>query len=428
MTSTPPLPSPTTRWVLLSLLVVSILVNYIDRGALSVAVPSMELEFSLSDSQKGLLLSAFFWTYALLQLPAGWLVDRYDVKWVYAGGYLIWTIATALTGFVNGFAMLIAARLLLGIGESAAYPAISRLIVENYPENQRGTANSLIDAGTKIGPALSILAGGLLVDQFGWRPLFIVLGLGGFFWLGPWIRLIPSRPRQNQSSTAAAAATHKQGDTKAPVDRPSTIQVLLNPSVWGTSLGMFALGYVWYFLLTWLPSYLMDVHKFDLKETAVLAALPFLAMAASSVLSGWTADRWIARGGSTTLVRKGIALGGFLLAAGLLVAASLAASSTLCVVLLIATCCALGMFTANVWAMTQTMAGPAAGSWTGIQNCIGNMGGIVSPLVAGWTVEATGSYQTAFYAAAIVMILGATAYLTLVGPIQQVQWKQELPA
>jgi len=169
------------------------------------------------------------------------------------------------------------------------------------------------------------------------------------------------------------------------------------------------------------------VHKFDLKETAVLAALPFLAMAVSSVLSGWTADRLISRGGSPTLVRKGIALGGFLLAAGLLAAAALSNSSTLCVVLLIATCCALGMFTANVWAMTQTMAGPAAGSWTGIQNCIGNMGGITSPLVAGWTVEASGSYQTAFYAAAIVMTLGAAAYLTLVGPIKPVPWKQESP-
>ncbi|QEG39169.1 putative sulfoacetate transporter SauU [Roseimaritima ulvae] len=403
--------------MLLALLVLSILVNYIDRGALSVAVPSMELEFSLTDSQKGLLLSAFFWTYALLQLPAGWLVDRYDVKWVYAGGYLIWTIATALTGFVNGFVLLIAARLLLGIGESAAYPAISRLIVENYPEHQRGTANSLIDAGTKIGPALSILAGGLLVDQFGWRPLFIVLGLGGFFWLVPWVRWIPSRPKQDYATATPSEA----------VERPSTVQVLLTPSVWGTSLGMFALGYVWYFLLTWLPSYLMDVHKYDLKATAVLAALPFLAMAGSSVVSGWTADRLIARGGSPTLVRKGIALGGFLLAAGLLVAASLASSSTVCVILLIATCCALGMFTANVWAMTQTMAGPAAGSWTGIQNCIGNMGGITSPLVAGWTVEASGSYQTAFYAAAIVMTLGTAAYLTMVGPIQPVPWKQELP-
>src|SRR6056297_3556932 len=157
-----------TRWILLALLVISILVNYIDRGALSVAVPGMEDDFSMSPYQKGMLLSAFFWTYALLQLPAGWLVDRLDVKWIYAGGYIIWTTATALTGLVTGFTMLIVARLFLGIGESAAYPAISRLVVENFPEHQRGLANSLIDAGSKIGPALSILVGGLLVDQFGW--------------------------------------------------------------------------------------------------------------------------------------------------------------------------------------------------------------------------------------------------------------------
>ncbi|WP_153557423.1 MFS transporter [Roseimaritima sediminicola] len=415
----PALPAARTRWVLLALLVVSILVNYIDRGALSVAIPSMEAEFSLSDSQKGMLLSAFFWTYALLQLPAGWLVDRYDVKWVYAAGYLVWTIATALTGLVNGFVLLIAARLLLGIGESAAYPAISRLIVENYPEHQRGTANALIDAGTKIGPALSILAGGLLVDQFGWRALFLVLGVGGVFWLLPWIRLIPNRPKQ-----VVVDADEAPQD----LQRPPTATVLLHRSVWGTSLGMFSLGYVWYFLLTWLPSYLMDTHGFDLKAIALLAALPFLAMAVATVMAGMAADRLITRGGSPTVVRKGFALSGFVLAAGCLVAASLVDSSTVCVALLVAACCALGMFTGNVWAMTQTMAGPAAGSWTGIQNCIGNMGGVTSPLVAGWTVQQTGSYQTAFYAAAAVMLVGTAAYLLLVGPIAPVRWSKGLQA
>ncbi|MDA8743167.1 MFS transporter [Rubripirellula amarantea] len=399
------------RLALLALLVVSILVNYIDRGALSVAVPDIEAEFSMTPSQKGLLLSVFFWTYALMQLPAGWLVDRWDVKYVYAGGYLIWTIATAMTGFVNGFAALLAARLLLGVGESAAYPAISRLIVENFPEQQRGLVNSLIDAGTKIGPALSILAGGLLVDQFGWRALFIGLGVGGFLWLLPWMHYVPSRPRQSH--------TTKNEQTK---NSPTIRRVAMNRSVWGTSLGMFALGYVWYFLLTWLPSYLMDAHGLKLKETAVLAALPFLAMAASTVFWGWAADRLIKHGRSPTFARKLIALGGFAIAAVLLVAASRVASSTSCILLLIGACCALGMFTANVWAMTQTMAGPAAGSWTGIQNCIGNMGGVVSPLVAGWSVEQTGSYNTAFYAAACVMTLGIIAYLVLVGPINEIDW------
>ncbi len=404
------------RWLLLGLLVISILVNYIDRGALSVAIPAMESEFSISPSQKGFLLSAFFWTYAILQIPAGWLVDRYDVKWVYAGGYLLWTVATALTGFVNGFALLIAARLLLGIGESAAYPAISRLVVENFPEEQRGTANSLIDAGTKIGPALSILAGGLLVDQYGWRPLFIALGVGGLFWLVPWIFWIPNRKKHEAENANAELDTAS----------PTFLRVLAHPSVWGTSLGMFSLGYVWYFLLTWLPSYMMDVHHFDLKRTAMMAALPFLAMAIATVIAGWTSDRLIAAGRSPTLVRKSVALAGLISAAIWMVAASLAQSPTTCVALFVASCCSLGLFTANVWAMTQTLAGTAAGSWTGIQNCVGNLGGVVSPLVAGWSVEQTGSYQMAFYAAAVVMGLGAISYLIFVGPIEAVVWNDEV--
>ncbi len=405
-----------TRWLLLFLLVVSILVNYIDRGALSVAVADMESEFSLTPYHKGMLLSAFFWTYALMQIPAGWLVDRWDVKWVYAAGYLVWTIATALTGFVTGFMLLIAARLLLGIGESAAYPAISRLVVENFPEHQRGTVNSLIDAGTKIGPALSILVGGLLVDQYGWRPLFIVLGVGGLVWLVPWIIWIPSCSPKSNSNI----------DEMEHLESPTFMRVLACPSVWGTSLGMFSLGYVWYFLLTWLPSYLMDVHHFNLKQTALMAALPFLAMAVATVLAGWTSDRLIASGHSPTFVRKGVALTGFVLAAGLMVSASLVASPMLCVALLVATCCALGLFTANVWAMTQTLAGPAAGSWTGIQNCVGNMGGVVSPLVTGWIVGQTGSYQTAFYSAAVVMLLGAASYLAWVGPIKLIDWNSKV--
>jgi MFS family permease len=402
------------------------LVNYIDRGALSVAVPHIEAEFSMTPSQKGLLLSVFFWTYALMQLPAGWLVDRLDVKWVYAGGYLIWTLATALTGFVGGFTALLAARLLLGLGESAAYPAISRLIVENFPEEKRGFVNSLIDAGTKVGPALSILVGGLLVDRFGWRPLFIGLGVGGVFWLLPWILYVPSRSDPSRSDQIRSDQTDDatKMDAFNGMVRPPFMQVVMHRSVLGSSLGMFSLGYVWYFLLTWLPSYLMDAHGLNLKETAVLAALPFLAMALSSVFWGWTTDQMIRRGRSPTVARKSVSLAGFLIAAVLLVAASRAHSSTNCIVLLTGACCALGMFTANVWAMTQTMAGPAAGTWTGIQNCIGNLGGVVSPLVAGWTVGQTGSYSTAFYVAAGVIVIGVAAYLFLVGPIHPIDWQE----
>lgn len=408
----------TVRWILLALLVSSILVNYIDRGALSVAIPAISQELTLDAWHKGILLSVFFWTYALMQIPAGWLADRIDVKWLYAGGYLVWTIATVMTGFVGGFATLIIARLILGLGESAAYPAISRLIVENYPEDERGLANSLIDAGTKIGPALSILAGGLLVDQFGWRALFIGLGVGGLIWLWPWIVYIPS---------AKHVATSDADDqpTNVETSKLSISQVLSERSVWGTSIGMFSLGYAWYFLLTWLPSYMMDHHGLDLKETAFKSALPFLAMAASTVAWGWMTDRMIRSGYSPTLARKLVSMTGLTLAAILLVAASRADSADGCITLLVICCCAFGMFTANVWAMTQSMAGPAAGVWTGIQNSIGNMGGVVSPLVAGGIVDSTGSYDSAFYVAGVVMLVGVAAYLFVVGKIEPINWHGE---
>ena len=158
------------RWSVLALLVVSIFINFIDRSNLSVAVTDIEKELSLDDRQAGLLLSGFFWTYALFQIAAGWLVDRYSAYWVYAAGFLLWSAATALTGFATGFAMLFALRLVLGAGESVAYPSYSRIISDDFPERRRGLANALLDAGSKAGPAVGTLLGGLIVAMY--LPIF----------------------------------------------------------------------------------------------------------------------------------------------------------------------------------------------------------------------------------------------------------------
>src|SRR5580765_5082079 len=171
---------------ILILMVVSVAINYIDRTSLSTAAPLLAVDLAISPAKMGMLLSAFFWTYASLQLASGWLVDRYGVRWVMAIGFFIWSAATAATGLVQGFAILLWLRLLLGAGESVAYPCYSKIIAGNFAEHQRGLANSLIDAGTKFGPALGILAGGILMERFGWRPVFIVLGLGSLLWLPPW--------------------------------------------------------------------------------------------------------------------------------------------------------------------------------------------------------------------------------------------------
>ena len=179
------------RWSLLALLVVSIFINFIDRSNLSIAVTDIQKELSLDDRQVGLLLSGFFWTYALCQIAAGWLVDRYDAYRVYAAGFLVWSAATALTGFAAGFGVLFGLRLVLGAGESVAYPAYSRMIADDFPERRRGLANALLDAGSKAGPAVGTLIGGLIVARWGWRPLFLALGFGALAWLVPWVLAIP---------------------------------------------------------------------------------------------------------------------------------------------------------------------------------------------------------------------------------------------
>lgn len=401
-------PRPRGGIALLILLTISVAINYLDRGALSVAAPLIVRELQFSPTQMGLLFSAFFWSYSAFQLVAGWAVDRFSVRWVYAAGFLVWSLATASVGLVNGLSALLVARLFLGIGESVAYPASSKIIVRHFPEERRGLANALVDAGAKIGPGLSTLLGGLTVDAYGWRAMFLFAGLGSLLWLVPWMMVAKPDSPQMRAATENA---------------PGWREMLRRPQVWGTSVGMFSLGYVLYFLLSWLPSYLVTERGLSMSTMAVQGSIPFLAMALSSVLGGWTSDLWIRSGADPGKVRKRYAAGGLLLCAATILPAPMVTSSFTSIALITAACVFLGMFTSNVWAITQTLAGPlAAGRWTGIQNAIGNLGGVVSPLLTGWLVSQTGSFALAFAAATIVLVGGTIVYLYSLGAVRPVVW------
>jgi MFS family permease len=188
------------EWVVVILLVVSVIINYVDRSNLSIASPLIQRQFALSSVQIGTLLSAFFWSYALLQISglSGWVSDRFPVGWVMLGGYVLWSAATVATGLTSSFAALFLSLLLLGVGESVAYPCYSRIFAE-LPQQQRGKANALIDAGTKLGPATGAFVGGLLLVHLGWRMLFVILGAGGLLWVLPWLRLMPRYRRRYAS-------------------------------------------------------------------------------------------------------------------------------------------------------------------------------------------------------------------------------------
>ena len=398
---------PGPLWGVLILLVLSVAINYIDRGNLSIAAPLLKDELGISATQLGSLLSAFFWTYSTFQIVSGWLVDRLNVTWVLAVGFLLWSAATAATGFAHGFAMLFVLRLVLGIGESVAYPCYSKILAGHFAEQQRGVANALIDAGTKCGPALGTLAGGLLMARFGWRPFFIVLGLSSMFWLPPWLRW---RPLDNGPNAVGLQ------------DVPSIRQILGHRSAWATFTGMFCANYFWYFLLTWLPFYLVRERHFSMDKMAGIGALAYVVTAGATMVTGWLADRAIARGATPTKVRKTCTAVGLAFAT-IILAVAVTPNPTTSMVLLMLACASYGVYTSSHWAITQTIAGPAAaGRWTGLQNFVGNWAGVAAPSITGFVVDRTGQFFWAFAVSAAVVLAGAMIYVFFLGPVEPMVW------
>ena len=407
------------EWVALWLLVVSICINYADRGNISVAGVAIQNELRLSNTELGVLISAFFWTYASFQIVAGWLIDRFNVVWVYAGGFFLWSLATLLTGCVAGpvFALLLGLRLVLGMSESVAYPSYSKIIAAGFPERKRGMANGLIDAGSKLGPALGMLIGGMLLHNFGWRLLFVIIGAASMLWLVPWC------------SIAGGIKTGKDAHlAEGHPDPPSFGDILRQRDAWGTFLGLFCGNYGWYFMLTWLPQYFIKARKYSEVMMAELGSLPFWSVAAGAVVGGWLSDRWIHSGASPTRVRKTFVIGGLTLFALIFMPGAIVKDERLGLWLMITASFCFGLFSSNHWAVTQTLAGTAAaGKWTGVQNLCGNIAGIVVPVVTGFVLDRTGQFYWAVVSVCALVLVGAFSYLVIIRRIEPVSWPGRAP-
>lgn len=381
---------------MLLLLAVSVLINYMDRGNLGIAAPLLTRELQLDNTMMGYLLAAFFWTYALFQIVAGWLVDRYDVARVYAVGFLVWSAATLAMGMVTGFAALLALRLLLGIGESVAYPAYSKILSKGFREDERGLANAIIDAATKFGPAIGVLLGGWMIGVYGWRWFFILTGGLSLAWLVPWLYYSPREDK-------VAVAAHEQG--------PGWLALLKDRSAWATYLGLFCFNYNWYLLLTWLPSFLVNERHFSMRAMSFYNALPLCITAVCTITAGWVSDRTIARGAEVVPLRRNYMIAGLVLTAVTLPFATVE-SPGLSMAFLILAFSGLGLYTSNCWALSQNLAGPgASGKWTGLQNAVGNLGGVVAPVVTGKLVDLTGTFLAAFLTSSAVLLTGVMIYL-----------------
>jgi MFS transporter, ACS family, D-galactonate transporter len=404
---------PNALLIVIILLSISVFINYIDRGNLSIAAPMLKDELGISATQLGVLLSAFFWTYACLHLFYGWLVDRLNVNWVFAGAFLLWSAATAATGIVHTFAALFVLRLLLGMGEAASYPSYNKIIALNFEEEHRGVANSVLASGLLLGPGFGMLFGGLLMARFGWRPFFIVLGLASMLWILPWLKWMPKKQYAKQTETA---------------DAPNLFEFLLLRSAWGTCFGLFCGNYVNYFLITWLPFYLVRERHFSMDKMAKIGGIAYLLAALACTLSGWLADRWIAAGATPSVVRK-MFTGGGIGVSGILLGMAAVSGPAVCVALVILGVVAFGVSASNIWAITQTLAGQrATGRWVGFQSFFGNMSGMVAPAVTGYVLQRTGQFYWAFLIVAAVALAGAASWMFLVGRVEPVIWDRKLRA
>ena len=396
------------RWTIISLLFTASLINYLDRAAISFALPLISRDFHLTPETKGLLLSSFFWSYALMQIPIGWCADRLNLRWLYAGAFALWSLAQGLTGLAGSLTVLIGFRILLGVGESIYLPGGTKIVSLLFTRKDRGLPSGLFDFGTRTGLVLEGILVPWLLIRYGWRHTFLLLGCAALVWMVPWFWFFP---RQLQPVNKAVASA------PSGISSPIRWSALLNRNLLGICLGFFCFDYYWYVLVTWLPDYLVTVRRLSIVQAGFYASLAFFTFGIAEPIGGWIADTLIGRGWDETATRKGIVTVAFL--TGLLLIPAARVNSPGAAVALIIGGCLVGLSTGNLLVILQSCSPPAeVGLWTGVYNFVGNVAGIVSPLITGLLIQKTGSYTPPFVLAAALIAVGPLAFWFIVGELK----------
>ncbi len=400
------------RWGIVSLLFVASFINYLDRATLSVALPELSRELGLAPATKGLLLSAFFWSYAFMQIPIGWLADRANLRWLYALTFALWSLACGVTGLAGSLAVLILCRIVMGIGEAVYLPGGTKIVALLFPPKARGLPAGLFDSGTRAGLALGAPLIAWLIVRYGWRNMFFLVGFAALLWLAPWMATCPSGLRGRSPAPGAA------GIRRAP--RAFTF----DRNLLGICLGFFCFDYYWYLLVTWLPDYLVEVRHLTLLRAGIYSFLPFFVFGIGEPLGGWLADRLVRFGWDETRTRKGIVTFAYL--TGLLLIPAARVETAGAAMILIAGGSLVGLATGNLIVILQCCAPPEqVGIWTGVENFTGNIGGILAPLVTGFLISYTKSYFPGFLLAALVLVAGIAVYWLVVGELRPLHSKEE---
>ena len=393
------------RWSIVGLVAAALFINYVDRGALPTAAHLIQDELGLSASQLGILFSAFFWTYSILQIPVGWIAERYGAHRVLAAGLALWACATILVGFAHSFATLLLLRLLLGIGESAGFPSAGKLLAVAVPVESLGIANGIVAAGYQFGPAAGAWGGGLIMAHYGWRAAFWVFGGLSLLWLLPW-----SKVRLPQETVGTRGSDH-----------PPLRAILRQPSLWGTALGLFSSNYVFFFVLNWLPYYVVRERGFSTAEMASLTGSAYVVSALTSIIAGWAIDRFV-RSGRANLAYKSVMVAAHVGTVACMLCIAFGAQPW-ALAGIFAYQILTGAASAGVYAIPQILAGPSAsGRWVGIQNCCGTFAGVIAPALTGLLVEETHHFTAAFVTAALVSVAGLIGWVWMVPRLAPLDW------
>ncbi|MDG9876127.1 MFS transporter [Pseudomonas juntendi] len=417
------------RFFIMVLLFITVVINYLDRSNLSIAAPALTSELGIDPIHVGLVFSAFGWTYAAMQIPGGWLVDRVPPRILYTVALVLWSLATVMLGFAASFIALFVLRMAVGALEAPAYPINSRVVTTWFPERERATAIGFYTSGQFVGLAFLTPVLAWLQHAFGWHMVFVATGAVGILWGVIWYAVY-REPRDFKGANEAEIELIREGGglvdiqqeqakTKARFSWADLGIVLTQRKLWGIYLGQFCLNSTLWFFLTWFPTYLVKYRGMDFIKSGMLASLPFLAAFVGVLCSGFFSDWLIRRGASVGLARRLPIISGLLISTAI-IGANFVDSTPLVIAFL-----ALAFFgnglASITWSLVSTLA-PARllGLTGGVFNFIGNLSAIVTPIVIGFLASGASFAPAITYIAALAL-LGALSYILLVGKVERIE-------
>jgi sugar phosphate permease len=411
------------RWYVLLLISVMYLITYLDRVNISTAAPEISKEFGFDKLTMGVIFSAFAWSYALFQVPGGWLSDRFGARGVLTGVVGFWSIMTAATAGAFSATSFIAIRFLFGVGEAGAFPGATRAMQLWYPPRERGLVQGVTHSASRLGAAIAPPIVVLIMSELGWRPVFYICGAVGFLWTLWWAltyRNLPEdHPLVNKTELQAIRGVDSSGVIKPPPMEQQTnvpwMTLIRSPNMWAIMCAYFTYVYCLWIFLSWLPSYLIEARHFTLLKVGIYASLPLFAGVIGDTLGGLATDWLLKKTGSAKIGRRTVAIVGLLGCAICIVPAALTDNALVAVGGLTASMFFLEFTIGPSWAVPMDTGGKYSGTVSGMMNMAGNFGAAISPIVFGALAQ-VGNWEAPFIVAAGLLVVGSAIWAFWLDP------------